>query len=41
MARGTYLDEAKPSEPSADSLDPERQRALVDDTAQRLAISLP
>lgn len=38
---GTYLDEANPSEPSAESLDPELQRALVNDTAKRLATSLP
>lgn len=41
VASGAYLDETRPSEPSAESLDTDRQRELVDDTAERLAVSLP
>lgn len=41
VASGTYLDELRPGEPSAESLDADLQRALVEDTAARLAISLP
>ncbi|PVG81044.1 short-chain dehydrogenase [Nocardioides gansuensis] len=38
---GTYMDETSPAEPSAASMEPSSQKALVADTERRLAVSLP
>lgn len=38
---GTYLDETSPAEPSAASLEPSSQKALVADTQRRLDVMLP
>ena len=38
---GTYLDETSPAEPSAASMDPSSQDALVVDTERRLSVKLP
>lgn len=41
VASGTYLDETVPAEPSAESRDPDLQNRLVEDTQERLGVSLP